>query len=143
MQETPSGEIPSIKLKASPFDFFNEFKQDSSPRISSFRYYKTDGTAGGKLNRSRSYETVIIAVQAPRSKAAREETNKHTTINLQANNLIRSACHDANGSRGATARQVRHLKMKLLAYYKPTFAKEWIEHFTTRRTILKTGFNRS
>ena len=112
----------SIKREAALFDFFNEFEADGSPRVASFRYYKTNGTASEKLLCSRSYETVTMAVQAPRSKEAREEGDKHTTINLQANNLIRIAYNDNAGNR-----QVRHLKIKLLTHYKPSFSKEWLE----------------
>ena len=112
----------SIKREAALFDFFNEFEADGSPRIASFRYYKTTGTAGTKINCSRSYETVPMAVQAPRSKEVREESNRHTTIDLQANNLIRIVYNDASGSR-----QVRHLKIKLLTHYRPSFSKEWLE----------------
>lgn len=112
----------SIKREAALFDFFNEFEADGSPRVASFRYYKTDGTPGEKVNCSRSYETVTMAIQAPRSKQAREETDKHTTINLQANNLIRIVYSDTAGNR-----VVRHLKIKLLTHYKPSFSKEWLE----------------
>jgi hypothetical protein len=115
-------ENKSIKREAALFDFFNEFESDGSPRVASFRYYKRDGIEGEKLNCSRSYETVTMAVQAPRSKAAREETDKHTTINLQQNNLIRIVYSDTAGNR-----QVRHLKIKLLTHYKPSFSKEWME----------------
>jgi len=127
MQETAVHEIPSIKREAALFDFFNEFEADGSPRVACFRYYRTNGTASEKLQCSRSYETVTMAVQAPRSKEAREEGDKHTTINLQANNLIRIVYNDGNGNRSATARQVRHLKIKLLTHYKPSFSKEWLE----------------
>lgn len=112
----------SIKREAALFDFFNEFEADGSPRIASFQYYKTSGAAGTKNNCSRSYETVTMAVQAPRTKEAREESDRHTTIDLQANNLIRIVYTDAAGSR-----QVRHLKIKLLTHYKPSFSKEWLE----------------
>ena len=122
MQETQVVEVSSIKREAALFDFFNEYESDGSPRVASFRYYKIDGRAGEKLNCSRSFETVAMAVQAPRTKQAREETDKHTTINLQANNLIRIVFDGTDGSR-----QVRHLKIKLLTHYKPSFSKEWME----------------
>jgi len=118
MQETEQ----SIKREAALFDFFNEFEADGSPRIASFRCYKTSGAAGEKLNCSRSYETVTMTLQAPRSKEVREESDRHTTIDLQSNNLIRIVYNDAAGSR-----QVRHLKIKLLTHYKPSFSKEWLE----------------
>lgn len=100
MQETAGHEIHSIKHEAALFDFFNEFESDGSPPVASFRYYKTNGSAIEKLHCSRSYETVTMAVQAPRSKEAREEGDKHTTINLQANNMIRIAYNDAIGKLG-------------------------------------------
>ena len=109
-------EPQSIKREAALFDFFNEFEADGSPRVASFRYYKTNGTASAKLHCCRSYETVTMAVQAPRSKEAREEGDKHTTINLQANNLIRIAYNDTNGGPSHGASQVRHLKIKLLTH---------------------------
>jgi len=115
-------EVQSIKREAALFDFFNEFESDGSPRIASFRYYKTSGAAGEKLNCSRSYETVTMAVQAPRTKEVREESDRHTTIDLQSNNLIRIVYNVVVGNR-----QVRHLKIKLLTHYKPSFSKEWLE----------------
>jgi hypothetical protein len=122
MQEIKVPETPSIKREAALFDFFNELESDGSPRIAGFRYYKTDGTVGEKLHCSRSYESVTMAVQAPRSKKSREESDKHTTINLQANNLIRIVFPGSDGSR-----QVRHIKIKLITHYKPSFSKEWME----------------
>lgn len=122
MQITPRLETPSIKREAALFDFFNEFEADGSPRVAGFRYYKTNGTANEKLHCCRSYETVTMVVQVPRSQEAREEGDKHTTINLQTNNLIRVVYSDK-----ALNRQVRHLKIKLLSHYKPSFSKEWME----------------
>lgn len=54
----------SIKREAALFDFFKEFEAEGSPRVAGFWYYKTDGTPGEKLNCSRSYETVTMAIQA-------------------------------------------------------------------------------
>ena len=64
----------------------------------------------------------MMAVQAPRTKEVREESDRHTKIDLQANNLIRIVYNDASGSR-----HVRHLKIKLLTHYRPSSSKEWLE----------------
>jgi len=126
-----------IKREAALFDFFNEFESDGSPRVASFRYYKTSGAAGEKLNCSRSYESVTMAVQAPRTKEVREEGDKHTTINLQANNLIRIVYSDGAGSRSTADRHVRHIKIKLLTHYKPSFSKEWMEIRHPEKPVLE------
>jgi len=132
MQEVPGVDTPSIKREAALFDFFNEFESDGSPRVASIRYYKVDGTAGEKFRCSRSYESVTMAVQAPRSKEVREESDKHTTINLQANNLIRIVFAGDDGSR-----QVRHIKIKLITHYKPSFSKEWMEIRHPEKPVLQ------
>ncbi|WP_149241507.1 hypothetical protein [Dyadobacter sp. 32] len=55
----------SIKREATLFDFFKEFEADGSPRVVSFRYYKTNGTPGKKLNFSGSYEMVTMGYAGP------------------------------------------------------------------------------
>lgn len=126
--------MQSLKREAVLHDFFSALENDGSPRVASFRYYKTDGTASEKLNCTRSFEDVskIIARPKPELQKGRLEnveavTKKRDTPHLKNNHMIRVRFTDAKGET-----DFRNLKIKLLTHYKPRGSaadaqSEWFE----------------
>lgn len=117
--------MQSLKREAVLFDFFNGLEADGTPRIASFRYYKTDGTVGEKLNCTRSFEDVskIIKTDNPSLSSVEREAGRvrRSTPNLKSNFMIRIRFVE-----GETT-QFRNLKTKLLTHYRPKGSQEWFE----------------
>lgn len=121
--------MQSLKREAALFDFFTGTQPDGSPRIASFRYYKTDGTPSEKRNCTRSFEDVtkIIAQPKPefqkgRLENAEEKIKKRDSPHLKNNNMIRIRFTNTKGET-----EFRNLKIKLLTHYKPRGSSEWFE----------------
>lgn len=120
--------MQSLKREAVLFDFFNGLEPDGSPRVASFRYYKTDGTASEKLNCTRSFEDLpqIIAKTAknpiPTGEGQGVGLKKRETPHLKNNHMIRVRFTDAKGET-----DFRNLKIKLLTHYRPRGSAEWFE----------------
>lgn len=124
--------MQSLKREAVLFDFFNGTQPDGTPRVASFRYYKTDGTASEKCNCTRSFEDVTKIIAQPKPKfqkgglenteaAKKHDTAHRTTPNLKENNMIRVKLTNAKGHT-----ETRNLKIKLLTHYR-IGNSEWFE----------------
>lgn len=123
--------MQSLKREAVLFDFFNGLEADGSPRVASFRYYKTDGTVGEKLNCTRSFEDVSQIVAKSNSPSLQGQGAgggvKRDTPHLKSNHMIRIRFTTAQGET-----DFRNLKIKLLTHYKPQTrsprgSSEWFE----------------
>lgn len=113
--------MQSIKREAALFDFFNGTESDGTPRVASFRYYRTDGSTSEKLNCTRSFEDVAkrFTSQTATNEVAKVN-KKRETPNLKSNFMIRVRFTAESGQT-----DFRNLKIKLLTHYKPQGAAEW------------------
>lgn len=124
--------MQSLKREAVLFDFFNGIEADGTPRVASFRYYKTDGTVGEKLNCTRSFEDVSHIIARPQPEFPKggpevETVKKRDTPHLKSNHMIRIRFTTSQGET-----DFRNLKIKLLTHYKPQTrsprgSSEWFE----------------
>ena len=116
--------MASLKRQAVLFDFFNGTEPDGSPRVASFRYYKTDGSPSEKLNCTRSFEDVakIITKKESQTKEAAVGLKQRETPNLKQNHMIRIRFVNKKGET-----DFRNLKIKLLTHYRPSGSAEWFE----------------
>ena len=121
--------MQSLKREAVLHDFFSAVEKDGSPRVASFRYYKTDGTASEKINCTRSFEDIAKIIAQPKPEFPKgglenpeASTKKRDTPHLKNNNMIRVRFTDAKGET-----DFRNLKIKLLTHYRPRGSAEWFE----------------
>lgn len=113
--------MQSIKREAALFDFFNGTESDGTPRVASFRYYKTDGSTSEKLNCTRSFEDVTKRITPPpTSNEVTAKSKKRPTPNLKSNFMIRIRFTTEGGKT-----DFRNLKIKLLTHYNPQGSSEW------------------
>lgn len=125
--------MQSLKREAVLFDFFNGLEADGTPRVASFRYYKTNGIASEKLHCTRSFEDITQIIARPQPKfpkggvekveetAKQRDTARRTVPNLKENHMIR-----VRFTINETP-EFRNLKIKLLTHYRPKGAQEWFE----------------